>query len=277
MGTSYTSLTNKTNAKMNSKSYIVTATFITVLIVFGLVFHSASSGSSSNADQQLTFQEANQSYKEQRYADAVVTYKRLLSEGVHGAHIHHNLASSYEQQGDIGRSILYYTKAMQLDHYDDVIRDRLTNLREEHAIKNSRTSTWQKIVETFSSAHWVILASLIFLCLVTQVLLSFVSYIKLSLISQISTIAIVAGLIVLSIFAVRTQHDALKDKAIVVGKNVSLRVSPFQEAAELLAISPGEMVTIFSGKEHQGYTQVKLLSGQTGWLKYNELETIDMK
>jgi len=265
-------------ANMNFRNYIGSVIFITVLITVGLIIHFSSSGSNASAEHQEAFQQANQFYKEQKYSEAITQYRELLSRGINGAHIHHNLASSYQQEGDIGRSILHYTKVLQLDYYDGDTRDKLAKIRQENAFSEDlKLSVWQKIVHVFSATHWVMIASLALFSLVMQLVFGLVRSTQLSIRFQVLATVILIGLIVFSVLAIKTQEESITGKAIILAENSSLRVSPFEEAAELASLQPGKMVTIVSNKEHKDYIRIRLKTGKNGWLKSNELELIQIK
>ncbi len=259
---------------MNPQKYIAVLTGIVVLIAIGLIL-SSSNGSSPSPEQEQIFEQANQHYQEQQYLEAITKYRELLNQDVNGAHIHNNLASSYQRMGDVGRSILHFEKAIQLDHYDSDIRNNLNKARQNSATyEDTELSNWQKIIATFSSTHWVVLASLALLGLTGGLVLKFMGYIKPSIKLQVFTALAVVGLITLSIFAVKTQQDNLQNKAIVLIKNTNLRISPFQNADQIVVLQPGKIITIISNKKHDEYTQVKLDTGKSGWLKTSNVEPI---
>ena len=86
---------------------------------------------------------------------------------------------------------------------------------------------------------------------------------------------VTVGFVVLTIASVRSQQGKVIDKAIVINTDSSLRVSPFIGADEIVTLRPGEVVTIDSKQEHKTYIKVNLSSGKSGWLKTNEIETIN--
>ncbi len=261
---------------MNLRKYIVAVTVVAILIVIGWIF-SASMGNEPDAEQEKTYQQANQFYQAEKYSEAINEYRKLLDQGIHTAAIHNNLASAYQRVGDMGKSILHYEKAIQLDHYDDEILSNLNRAREQIAsYDNTEQTSWQRIASSLSTSHWVILASLALLILAVVMLLKLMGYIRLSVMQQTMIIIVVIGVMIFSIYAIKDQRNRSLGKGVVLVKNSSLRISPFLGADEVAVLQPGKLITIISNKTHEDYIQVKLDTGELGWLISSNIEPVKM-
>ena len=259
---------------MNRRKKVVVVAPIIIVLLIGWILLSSNSVS-SNSEQEQIFQEANQSYQNEDYEQAINHYKELLTQDVQGAHVHNNLASSYLHTGDVGRSIVHFEKAVQLDHYDSDIRRNLDRVRKDNDLEIVKLSFWQDVTHLLSVKHWIVLTSLICIILSALLVLQLTKQINLSLNLHLMLTLVTAGFAVLTITSVRSQQDRVINKAIVINIDSSLRVSPFTGADEIVALRPGEVVTIDSKQEHKTYIKVNLSSGKSGWLKTNEIETIN--
>ena len=68
---------------------------------------------------------ANQLYQAGNYSDAIRIYEQLIAQGVEDSSIYYNLGNTYYRQGDLGRAVLNYQRAAQLDPRDPDIEANL--------------------------------------------------------------------------------------------------------------------------------------------------------
>lgn len=68
---------------------------------------------------------ANQLYASSHYTEAAQIFEQQIERGVEDASIYFNLGNSYFQQGDLGRAVLNYQRAAQLDPRDADIQANL--------------------------------------------------------------------------------------------------------------------------------------------------------
>ncbi len=74
---------------------------------------------------------ANELYAAGHYAEAASIYEEFVADGVEDATLFYNLGNAYFQQGDLGRAILNYQRAAQLDPRDADIQANLALAREQ--------------------------------------------------------------------------------------------------------------------------------------------------
>lgn len=72
---------------------------------------------------------ANSLYANGRYAEAAQSYEQLIAQGVADSAIYYNLGSAYFRQGDVGRAILNYRRAAELNPRDADIQANLAAAR----------------------------------------------------------------------------------------------------------------------------------------------------
>ena len=103
------------------KSHILTAIFL-MIWQGSLVF--------AQSPESL-FSQANALYQTQQFEGAIELYQQILSQGFESKAVYYNLGNCYYRLEDIGKSILYFEKALKLDPNDGDIRYNLdlANLR----------------------------------------------------------------------------------------------------------------------------------------------------
>src|SRR5690554_3204692 len=92
------------------------ALYILMFFVHSLLF----------AQVQEAFELGNNSYKEGDYEAAVKQWESILDDSLHSSELYYNLGNVHLKLNNIGESIYYYEKALQLAPGD---RDTKNNLR----------------------------------------------------------------------------------------------------------------------------------------------------
>lgn len=108
---------------------------------------------------------ANQLITAGNYAEATRIYEQLLDQGVNDSVVFYNLGNAYYQQGDVGRAILNYERALQLAPRDRDIQANLTLARQQ--VQGSLTETAPGPLALLASAtgRWLTLDETAFLLL----------------------------------------------------------------------------------------------------------------
>ena len=84
---------------------------------------------------------ANQLYESGSYADAVQAYQQLVDQGIESSELFYNLGNAYFKLDDVGRAILNYRRAAELDSTDS---DILANLEVARAQTIDRFASEEK-------------------------------------------------------------------------------------------------------------------------------------
>jgi tetratricopeptide (TPR) repeat protein len=115
----------KGNYQLSISNYqlSVILAFLILLIVSSLAL---AQSPSSPAEAMLV---ANQHYEVGEYDEAIAGYEAIIASGVRSSDVYYNLGNAYFKQGDMGRAILNYRRAQQLDPPDTDIAANLTLAR----------------------------------------------------------------------------------------------------------------------------------------------------
>jgi tetratricopeptide (TPR) repeat protein len=212
------------------------------------------------------FDQANQAYSQGNYQQAITIYEKIIADKGYSAPLLYNLANSYAQNGQTGRAILNYERALILAPSDADITGNLEKLRQEAGLFDEQKSPSQKIQELLTINQWALLllislaglAGLAIFQLLTIRVKAFVSV----------ALLLPAGFSIFSIVC----HYQSRASAIVISPSARLLISPFDSSSSLGTMAEGRRVSPL--KRHQNYYYVTDAGGRKGWLAAAELESI---
>lgn len=260
---------------MNPRKHIILTVIILSLTFVGLII-GPGIGNNPNPEQEQLFEQANHHYENKQYSEATAKYQELLKQGVHSAHIHNNLATSYHRMGEMGKSILHFKKAALMDPYDEEIKGNLAKVQQDApAYESKQHSFWSQLSSRLSISHWTLLGAFALLVLAVWSVFTIAGKISPSRAWKGITVVTVLGISALAVGAAITQKRETTGQAIVTHKDSVLHVSPFPEATPVAVLQPGKTIRIQSEKIHGDYIQVKLDNGKTGWLRKSNAELIE--
>ena len=110
-------------------------------------------------EANTAFQQANAATKDpggarELYNKAILLYEKIIEQGhVRNAKLYTNLGNAYFLVDDIGRAILNYRRALQLDSADVNLRNNLAFARSQRADKVS-VQTERRVLETLFFWHY---------------------------------------------------------------------------------------------------------------------------
>ena len=105
----------------------------------------------------------NKAYIEGNYEQAIEEYSAIIAGGEYSMKLYYNLANAYFKQGEIGKAILYYNKALRIAPASDDIRHNL-------AIAESQTKDRIAVIPEFFLNRWLRIARNSMSCMAWSVL-----------------------------------------------------------------------------------------------------------
>ncbi len=93
------------------------------------------------------FDQGKEQYKAEKYQEAINSWKKVLEDGQHSAALYFNLGNAYYKLNQIGPSIYYYEKALQLDPSNSDIKNNLA------FAQNAKVDVIEPLPKTFF-AKW---------------------------------------------------------------------------------------------------------------------------
>ena len=109
-----------------------------VLLFFGV----------SHGQTEQLFEQGNQKYAAKKYQEAISAWSQILDKGQHDASIYFNLGNAHYKLNNVGPSVYYFEKALQLDPLDRDIKNNLS------FAENARVDAIEPLPQTvFSKWH----------------------------------------------------------------------------------------------------------------------------
>lgn len=218
--------------------------------------------------QNEEFQSAVAAYGKGDYKQAIEGFEVLVGEGL-SASLLYNLGNSYARNGQVGRAILNYERALRLAPEDSDIRGNLDLVRREQGLFQEEKTLGHRFISLLGLNQWIWLTTYSFVLFAGILLLPFFPALKCSsrygiaLCSLFVAIAACSG----TIGQYQQWHDG-----VVVAPDARLKVSPFESAASVGTIQEGRLLR--PGKVHKQHVLVVDEAGRSGWLAADAFEAI---
>ncbi len=249
--------------------------FSTMVILLSLI--SVSHAKISEEGIPSLFRQTNSLYAQGKYTEAIEGYKAILQSGWESGPLYYNLANTYFKLNNLGRAILNYRKAWNLSPGDPEISKNLEYAREglRDDIAALPLSVWARsrraVILQFPLGIWIgISAALYFLTIAWLI-----STLLIRPLRKKSPLIIkwLGGCLVISIvISVMAYSFYQTPGAIILQPTVSVRYGPAEADAAAFKLHEGTEVKVV--REKDGWLQIALPDGKSGWLTADSLGII---
>lgn len=223
---------------------------------------------------------AEQSYRDNRFTDAISAYNAILDQGFYSAKLYYNLGNAYFKADELGKSILYYRRALQLEPSDDDIVHNLEFARRKTKDKIEQVPEFflvrgVKSLRSWMSADAWAISSLVLLSISSISLLMFllvgrVGYRKVGFYTMCVSLLL---FIVTTLFAWSARQATVEHhEAVVMSSAVSVKSSPDKDATELFVLHEGTEIVV--GERSNDWVEVRIADGRKGWIEKSRIEEI---
>ena len=226
------------------------------------------------------FQRAVEHYRAAEYGEAISLLEDLERRGYGGYRLHYNLGNACYKNGELGRSILHFEKALLYRPNDG---DVLHNLKVVRARTRDRLEPvpllffvrWWNDIRTAYTPETFFFASVILLWIVAATLFVFFGFRRILLRRVAMGLGIFFGvLFVLSVVLYSARLDELNAHrfAVVMPDEVTVRSTPDASGIESFRVHEGLKVHIMDMRDE--FYRIRLADGKTGWIRASALERI---
>lgn len=238
-------------------------------------------------DQEFSLahiEQAAQAYRDQDYQRSIELYEEAVAQGLSNnmvsPQIYYNLGNAHFRDGNLGKAILNYERALLLDPGDGDIRHnlRFANNRKVDRIAPAGDlflSNWFKSVrDLFSSNVWSTVGIVLFLMFLVAVgIYLFVRVLWARKASFYSGIVIFIFMIIVNIFAFSQKNERIRgDSAIVMSGAATVNASPDINSNLLFELHEGTKVRIRNSDNN--WYEVEIENGSVGWTLKENVEII---
>jgi len=235
------------------------------------------SGFSQDSD---LFDQGKELYKNGKYQQAVDSWMKILDKGEHSAPLYFNLGNAQYKLNNIGPSVYYYEKALQLSPDNEDVKNNLAfaeNARIDAIEPLPKTvfSKWyNSVAGIFTYNGWAILAvcfSALFVLLF--LLYYFATYEKRKRILFASSLFSILLFIGALTFAYFNYGDAENNMpAIIFSEKTEIKSEPNLGSASAFTLHEGTKVQI-TAKDGNWY-RIVLADGKDGWIPASDLKQL---
>lgn len=226
------------------------------------------------------WERGNKAYIEGNFEGAIAEYEAILADGEYSMKVYYNLANAYFKVGNIGKSILYYNKALRIAPSQEDIRHNLAIAETQTkdritVVPEFFLNRWLRVVRnSMSCTAWTILSLVMFgVLLVFALLFLLASHIRWRKVGFYGAMFSFLFFVALTSFALSSRNDMLQhDEAIVMSSAISVKSSPDRSATDLFVLHEGTKVKILS--EVDEWCEVVIADGKKGWMLKNDIEEI---
>ena len=217
------------------------------------------------------FLAANKAYAAGDWNKAIQGYESLIIHAGFSASLCYNLANSYARNGQTGKAVLGYERALILAPDDPDTRHNLELLRLEKGLPAGDVSLAHQAGTLLGLNQWAVLAAILLAALSLIQLAAWRFPRSTRLVSALTGVCLL--LLALSFAGIAIQYQGWQ-QAVIVSPQTSLLLSTFDGAASTGVIEEGRMVRVI--KSHGNYALIKEVNGRggSGWIPNASFESI---
>ena len=259
-------------AKMKFQKQIMSR--LIILVTFGWIILCPVSASAEQAG--TLFALANKAYADGKYQQAVELYEQILQKRLASGEVYFNLGNAYYKLNQIGKAILYYEKAEVYLSGDEALEQNLKIARLKIVDKIEPlpilflTEWWNTAINAFAftTIAWL---SFGFFGL-TLFWLAIYLLVNRRIFVRLAWIAAAVFIIMLVMFIGKIYQFESSQYGIIFADKISVVGEPTLTGQELFILHEGTKVKI--NRSLDGWYEISLADGKTGWIKADALEII---
>ena len=227
-------------------------------------------------ESERSFARANLLYKENKYAEAIAEYERILNAGFENGSLYYNLANSYFREGELGEAVVDYERAKLFIPNDSDLKvnhDYAKSLLRLDSQDVARKGVFRYIDKAFEGITLnyltIILAllhTMIFILLILRLSSRGARRFLKPLIVSLSLIFI------LGCISLKRKIAYIQRCAVVVSKEIESKFEPLESATTYFTLGEGSKVEVI---ESSGvWRKIRRFDGKAGWVMSEGIQFI---
>ncbi|HHU46415.1 MAG TPA: tetratricopeptide repeat protein [Bacteroidales bacterium] len=234
----------------------------------------------SAVNNEELMKQANEAYQAKKYNEAVNLYLQIVNNGNEGAVLYYNLGNAYYKCKEPAKAVLWYERALRLSPNNEDIQHNIAFVNQSFVDKIDVLPSlflvrwWNSLSHSQTSRNWAILSivfSFLFFASLIGILFSQKKWLR-SLSLLLSFIFLFT--LILSIIFANREKNRWNDvpEAIVMQSVVSVKSSPDNSSNDLFVIHEGLKIKVTD--RLQDWIEIKIPSGERGWIQVKNIEII---
>jgi tetratricopeptide (TPR) repeat protein len=249
--------------------------FLCLYLFFVAAVLPAACAQKSDSDKiRSEFYQANLYYAAGKYSKAIEVYEDIIRQGWESGNLYYNLGNSYFKNGQLGRAILNYEKAMRLIPLD---RDLESNYRYACSLIKIKVSETKKFgimrfidkIFAYFTINWLaVFLSVIYIGILLILLASLYIY----RLRKWRSLATVVLLVVfgLAFVALYRKASTVGRQAVVIAKKAEARFEPFEKATVYFTFYEGMKADVLLRRGR--WCKVRRSDGKVAWIKKDSVD-----
>lgn len=221
--------------------------------------------------QEEIFDKAQAAYDDGRYAEAVLLYDNLLSEGVSNMELHYNLANAAFKDSDLPKAVFHYRKAWYMAPRDPDINANLHFALNAAGSVEPSQNVLGRVLSSMTKGEWIGVAVVGYVLL--AVLLSLMLLLKLGRKTLVKLCVIPLFLLALAFSGWRYWKALETHPEWVVEKNDATALFGPVEGSTAHYKLPLAALVRQTDMNAQGWIEVEY-DGKRGWLESDQLRPV---
>lgn len=237
----------------------------------------------ASAETTSAFGAANEAFGAGKYLEAIAGYEKITKTNGYSAAVLFNLGNAYYHNGQTGLAILNYERALRLSPRDPDIQANLKYARTQANLSQPTERWWRVALHSLTPNQWAWLASSFFMLLCVLILLRMLNSESIQRLGVSATLEVPAWRLILFLvgfglflaiscgaMSVQERHEA-----IVIAREASLLVTPFDKSQTLATLPEGEAVN--AEKKYGDYILVRYESDKvkSGWVSQSQIAPVE--
>jgi tetratricopeptide (TPR) repeat protein len=224
----------------------------------------------------VLFAQANKAYTDGNYQQAADLYEQILQKKLASGEVYFNLGNAYYKLNQIGKAILYYEKAKIYLAGDEALEQNLKIVRLKIVDKIEPVPVlflvdwWNALINvfTFTTLAWTCFGFFV----LTFFWLAIFLLVNRNLFRRLTWITASVFLILLVLFIGKIYQFETSRYGIIFADKIPVVGEPTLTGQELFILHQGTKVEI--NRNLDGWYEISLADGKTGWVKADGLEII---
>jgi tetratricopeptide (TPR) repeat protein len=218
------------------------------------------------AARAVTLDDAHAAFAAGKYAESTAGYQAVLDQQGYSAPVLFDLGNSLYREGKFPEAILAYKRALWLAPQDADIVANLQAAQRQAGLVVKKAPAYTKFTGLLSVNGWSWTGCLAWTLLCAALLVRAFWPAQRGVFSTVASAC--ALVLIVAVGAIILSSGGLRE-AVVVDKNPAALISPFPAAQTLFTPIPGDTVRIEEG--HNDYLLVADGQGRSGWMAKDQL------
>jgi hypothetical protein len=223
------------------------------------------------------FEQASQLYEQGKFTEAAAAYEQLLQSGHRTLPVYFNLGNAWFKAGQPGRSIAAYLHAERLAPRDPNVRFNLGFVRKKVTGTDAHpVPAWRRTLTALTVNEWATLtAGAWWMCFGLLAWQEVQPAWRRALQSYVVTLGVLTLLFGLGLVA--SSRLVASPLAVVIAREAVVRLGPLDESHIAFRLREGTEVGVTDEKrvgDQQWWLQIRDESGQSGWVKRDQVAVI---